>query len=498
MKKIFVRGPATATAPVCLLAGALLAGCVDDGALELSSDEQQLAAQDVTIETRRSLVVTEQTILERFTFQRVMDQLVAQSGVPNLTSLQLFHQWWDTQNLKSPDYTGLRCNDVEIEGVPSLNGYPIQCRPSPAEGRLVDVDPFVDPATNPEAYIPIALFNRFDLAPGDGSNCGEYRIVFARRGGILAPQDRNLVIFEMALANPHPENKLKGCTKIVQRWADLTEVDDLEERADLLEEIYFDGFQNVPPVVHVNHLGAGPTGAGQVRTNQFMGQIDAVPRVWSLREFKLRRTGCTGQPPQQQTCTSMQLEPEMVKGNPFGPLFTFGSTHPNAGAWQTAFVEQVPALAATTLADIDIEVDPVFDAAHSPASGILDNKYVDRFVAGENAFRTAIATKLSEIGSTLSPDNIVARAQALSCAGCHRLSNEADLGGNLKWPKSAGFVHVTEVNTEVVDGETRYLISPALTEAFLPKRKQVMEDFLNDKLKKPKKPKDPIGGRRVH
>jgi len=145
-----------------------------------------------------------------------------------------------------------------------------------------------------------------------------------------------------------------------------------------------------------------------------------------------------------------------------------------------------------------MEVDPQFDAAHSPSSGILDNKYVERFVSGENTFNGAISSRLAQVGSTLSPENIVARAQALSCAGCHRFSNEMDLGGQLTWPKSLGFVHVSEVLTEVVDGETRYQISPALTDAFLPKRKQVMEDFLNDKLKKPKKPKDPIGGRRVH
>jgi hypothetical protein len=49
-----------------------------------------------------------------------------------------------------------------------------------------------------------------------------------------------------------------------------------------------------------------------------------------------------------------------------------------------------------------------------------------------------------------------------------------------------------------VDGQIRFRISDALLNVFLPHRKQVLEDYLNDKPIKNKKPKDPIGGRRVH
>ncbi len=64
--------------------------------------EVSQAVQDITLDIRRSLVVTEQPILERFTFQRVMTQLAAQSGVSGLTALGLFQQWWDTQTLRAP------------------------------------------------------------------------------------------------------------------------------------------------------------------------------------------------------------------------------------------------------------------------------------------------------------------------------------------------------------------------------------------------------------
>ena len=72
------------------------------------------------------------------------------------------------------------------------------------------------------------------------------------------------------------------------------------------------------------------------------------------------------------------------------------------------------------------------------------------------------------------------------------------LGGGLAWPGSLGFTHVTEQQTEPGDGDERFVISPALVNAFLPVRKQVLDDFLNDKPPHVNHPSDPIGGRRVH
>jgi hypothetical protein len=45
----------------------------------------------------------------------------------------------------------------------------------------------------------VGLFNRFDLAPFDGSHCGEYRIVYAKHSGIANSLARNMIIFEAAL-----------------------------------------------------------------------------------------------------------------------------------------------------------------------------------------------------------------------------------------------------------------------------------------------------------
>jgi hypothetical protein len=86
------------------------------------------AQQAVDIDLRRSLVVTELAILSRFPLKRVMDQLVTQSGVAGLTSLDLFQQWWDTQNPAEQSFG----HEPHCTGF--LNGFPYTCRPAPSEG----------------------------------------------------------------------------------------------------------------------------------------------------------------------------------------------------------------------------------------------------------------------------------------------------------------------------------------------------------------------------
>ena len=453
-------------------------------------------AQPSDIDPRRSLVVTEQPILERFSLQRVLDQLVAQSGVRGLTSLDLFHQWWDTQNPAPGNVAGPHCGDEkDAAGEPALNTYPYDCRPEPAEGGEVTSFPFPDTADNPGAYIPIGLFNRFDLAPADGSHCGEHRIVYARRSGIDEGTSRNLLIFEAMLPNPHPGQGIKGCFRIVKFWADLTKENSLFRRAEALERFYFRGVANIPPVVHVHHYGNNALGAGQIRTNQFM-QPEA-PRNWTLREFKLLRT-CAG-----AACTALTMVPVANKENPFGPLFDPMGSHPRARRFRQHFVGHVPTLAAGSVADIAF-TDPVndYNSGQSQASSAnTETDYLVHFGAVPSDLRDAIEAALDDLGSGrngLTADHIVARAQALSCAGCHQRNNGMRLGGGLVWPPSLGFTHVTERETETVDGVTRFLISEALTTTFLPKRKQVLDDFMNDRPLNVRSPKSPIGGRRTH
>jgi hypothetical protein len=463
-------------------------GCADgpvkDGQNPQDFTSQQQALQS-TVDTSRSLVVTEQPILQRFSFQRVLDQLVAQSGVPGLTSLALFQQWWDTQNPTSEAVGG----GISCTG--ALNTYPYVCRPRSAgqEGAEATSNPFANPDTNQGAYIPIGLFNRFDLAPANGGNCGEHRIVYARRSGTSDIRNRNLIIFEATMPNPHPAQGLKGCDKIVKFWAGLSKLDDLDKRADELETFYFKGLAGLPPVVNLAHYGDNATGVGQIRTNQLMLPVPA-PLVWNLREFKLIRTCAAG------SCSAMNVVPVTVKTNPFGGLFNPSSADAQKTAFDTHLVTQVPTLAATTLAGIDLKIPDVFNGGQSLSSGAAENNYLTQF-AGPSTLRTNVTAAIPA-GSTLTADDIVSRARALSCAGCHRLNSNVDIGGGLTWPASQGFTHISEQSPVVgADGVLRFQLSAALTDAFLPVRKQVLEDFLNDKPPNAQGD-DPIGGRRVH
>jgi hypothetical protein len=469
----------------CCLLG-MLVGCSVQVEPELESHHE--AVKTTVIDARRSLAVTEQTILARFSLERVLSQLAAQSGVSGLSALQLFQQWWDTQNPNPGTYAGAHCDDnVDGYGAPTLNGYPYFCRAT-AEGAQVGCDPFA--AGSSCAYIPIGLFNRFDQAPENGAHCGEHRIVYAKQSGITTTSDRNLLIFEAVLPNPHPQQGLKGCQQIVDTWADLSNVSSLSDRADVLEDFYFDGQGSVGPVISVDNFGSNPLGAGQIRTNQFVSTTTG----WSLREFKLTRT-CSG-----GTCTALRFTPVTNKNNAYGPLFAPGSSLPTAAAFEAFFPSQVAGLAANSIPQLDIGISDTFNTAQSQASGTtaLEMKYPDHFGSGPSTLRSALQTQLTALGSTLTPDDIVVRAQALSCAGCHRLNNNVALGGGLTWPASLGFTHVTERETELVNGELRFRISDALVSFLLPARKEILEDFLNNRPRPSKGPTHPLSGSRTH
>lgn len=461
-----------------------------EAAVVVSSPPAAPSPPSPIIDARRSLAITDQPILQNFGLNRVLDQIIATSGVTGLTATTLFKQWWDTQNTGPGLGLGAHCNDsVDAGGYPLLNGYPYTCRPAPSEGVQADCDPFAAGTTC--AYIPIGLFMRFDLAPEDGSHCGEYRIVYAKESGKTENQNRNIVIFEAALRNTHLNQGVRGCQKFVRAWAELSNEPNITKRRAQLEEFYFTGYKEFDPVVSYQNFGDNPEGAGQIRTNQFMQPNS--PRVWSLREFKLIK--------QTSGTPALRFVPVSNKTNPYGPLFDSLSYHPNAPGFQQEFVTEIARLAGPGINAIGMKTSDVYNSGQSQAGGgVLETNYPANFGTGPNAFRTDIEATLAGLGSTLTPDEIVKRAQAMSCAGCHRFSNNAAIGGGLTWPASQGFTHVSErdIELEVVGGVTRFGISVALTDHFLPARKQLVEDYLNNVPRPARPPKDPLGGRWVH
>ena len=452
--------------PLCLLGSVAACASADDGVSSTSSALAEspdvcLSKKGVTIDPARSLAVTDPLILARFPFERVMNQLVSLGAEPGQTALSLYQQWWDTQNVGKDD---LHCNGA-------INGFPVEC-PRP-EGRLATTTPFAGGA---DGMIPLALFNRFDLAPVNGAHCGEYRIVYGRNGG-TSDGRRLLFIFEGALTNPNPRGGLAACRPVVDAWASLSTIADPAARATVLETIYFAGLPGFLPVVHPAHYGLGtasggyglPSGvAGQIRTNQFMGA------QWQLREFQLAKV-CPPPGPVVVTdraairppdvCQHLVVKPVTVKNNPFHELFDESHPEPRGPAFRSAFIDSVGGLAAADINQITMSTEDTFNGGQSNSQSFAE-EYATQLPSSPN-LRAQIDARLAQIGSTLTAANIAARATTQSCAGCHQLSSA--IGGPKAWPQSLGFVHVSENRT----------LSPALTQEFLPARKAVIEAFLS-------------------
>ena len=430
------------------------------GGIGLLEQERTLSSFVGPINPRRTLAVTERAILTSFPIQDVFNQLATQGG--GFTGTQLFRQLWDTQNPApgQPDLHAVTGYGHCSDNGNTLNGFTYACRPS--EGQEAIGTAAIT------TYEAVGLYNRFDLAPATGSNCGEYRIVYAKRSG----GGRNLIIFEAVLPNPSPALGIEGCRAIANFWRDLSDDNVVASRAAKLRAFYFEG-RNAPsgpllspiPVVHINNYGARLNDAGQVRTNQFRGG------PWMLHEFKLQRASAA---------TPARFVPVTVKTNPFGGLFNPASTHALAAQFQSHFLTQVPSLAINNVNTFHYTVPDTFNSGQSDAQtfSVPDN-YVAQFGTAASTFRTNIQNKLTSIGSTLTPDQIVARAQAQSCGGCHFRSGGANLGGfTFPQPHPSGFVHSSEFLEPGPEGD-RFQISSALTGTFLPHRQGVLASYLD-------------------
>jgi hypothetical protein len=447
-------------------------GKTDGGSHDAGTDAGHDAGNDAghdggstQLDLRKSFAVTDQALLTGFSLQRVLDQLTHQAATPT-TSLGLYQQWWDTQHTAAQKTTnGPHCDDETTGGLPSHDGFPWQCPRNEAD--LDTTNPF-DSAGNAFVF-PIGVFNRFDLAPTDGSNCGEYRIVFGNT------RSRNLVIFEAVLPNPSPTCGIDACRPVADLWASLSDagrtVTDVRAR---LEQLYFTGLPGFEPVVHINHYGVN---GGQIRSNQFQSG-SLAQQLWLLHEFKLGKVCTAG------VC-SVVITPTTVKTNPGTQLFSDATTDSRKATFQSEFVGQVANLAVNDINGFGMVIPDNVNSGQSHSqsfdtgleSPTITNNYGAVF-SPTGAFAHAIQTKLTQIGSTLTPAQIVARATTQSCGGCHEFSNNQSLGGGLTWPSSGTFVQVSETGSEQGGFGPAFPISPALKNVFLPHRRDVLASFI--------------------
>jgi hypothetical protein len=418
-----------------------------------------------------ALLVNDPAVLERFSLERVLQQLIDTSPEPNKTPEELLKRLFDTQNTTagavfpdnphcdSPDNTAFK------------NGPAVDC--PRAEGALAKSPGLFDPA-HPDYFVPVALVNRMDLMPQGLTTCGEFRIVFAKASGRTNPNDRVFLIFEGALENPI--FALEGCMPVASLWASLEKETEPEAIAAKLEAFYFTGIPGFKPLVHPDNLGIiggedDPYGAtrGQIRLSQHMQD------PWDLREFRV--TGAGGGAP-------FYFRPVTVKNNPLPKLFDTSVTTPAAQEFRMNFlVTDVYTLGSThDLGKMRMRTLNTFNAGQSALAGPAATNYMiqAKIAGGVPAMTSDIATQLTSMGlggecppsDPLDAQAIVARASVQTCAGCHApaqfIGAERRLGGGVTIPNTHRPAPKDENGT----------ISPALEEVFLPRRAAVMSQYL--------------------
>jgi len=420
-------------------------------------------AIDVEMLDLRSLVETDQRALTAFTMNNVLSAIIQNSDVDkeqfNLFSSALglpsaahfmHDQFMDTYTANEHgSFAFQHCDDEMNAGVPALNGYPIECSRLEAEQQ-----------GNIDAWKPIALFNRLDIAPVDGHHCGEQRLVMANNVGIGG--GRFFLIFESQIPNPNPQQGLQGCAPIASFWGQQSLIPDPADRGEKLRQAFLTG--NNPELKIGGFSGFMSAsnftdGAGQIRSNNFNSF------TWSLREHKLNIS---------DTHISSRTVP--VSNNLFGAFWADKGDLDNSALCREEILAAVDSLSSSDPNDWEFTPDSDCWAAESEIS--FQNDYIQQLAMSDGALINDIEAIAP---ASVSAFEIAARAQfAGNCMGCHESSNFTDLGEELSTPQSLGFVHVSE-SLNLCDDGTRncFRLSNALTDDFLPARFETLQNYIN-------------------
>ena len=306
---------------------------------------------------------------------------------------------------------------------------------------------------------PTAIFNRFDLSASNGQHCGEYRVIYHKNNG-----NRFFLSFEAKYPNPEPSKGKKGCAAVADFWREIGNMSKTDALLQL-EKFFYQGLEHngvqLPAAINFTHYTHG---TGQVRSNTF------VDRPWQLREFKTD-INAKGE---------AVFVADSVKSNPLAELFAKeGNQDSNSlKALRIYFARDFGGYVDNLLAPEKRATSPSSNDIINGFNLRTDNHYnefqSDSNVNDNTAYDTApnlkaiINKKLVALDlSDYSAKMIMNRAEAMSCGGCHRNSNDTEIAPNVNWPKSQSFVHVDEQGT----------LSSALTEQFLPARAALLADY---------------------
>ena len=442
-------------------------GCPNevDAPEQIGSVDQAIGAQAASLNPRRSLIETNVELLAPGSLGLVLHWVTANANLqpfPEFTHNLFFNLYNDAANdvfnIGKLPVPHRPCDDPHYQSI--LNNFPFACprnEGSFATASLTEAPEMAD-------WKVIAAVNRIDMAPEDGSHCGEQRMILAHEGG----PGRDFIIFEAQIPNPSPDLGKCACAPIAQFWANLSSIDSVDERRIQLERAFLSGHGKLKAAGIGPFMAAGnfTIGTGQIRTNNF------AQGPWSLREHKLIEWRDLIWP-----------LPFPVTSNLHAPLLADNATDPRAAKCKDSFLQSFSSLLPDDPNLMALAVpDECYDA-ESP-NNFNQGNYATQ-LNGNPVLQADVQARLDELGSRLSPSQIMNRATfSGSCIGCHQEGIGQELGfsdgttGNPA-PFSMGFVQVHENLTEDCgDGTTCFSISSALSGTFLPHRQTVMENLL--------------------
>lgn len=269
------------------------------------------------------------------------------------------------------------------------------------------------------------------------------------------------IAFETVLPNAAPGSGRAGCWRAAAFWWSLAHTPSTAERRARLEQFFFTGTPWFAPLFDASTFPH----RGKVRTSEI-----SKGRA-KFRQYKVvRRCSVTAQ------CVARLVR--VALDNSPHPTFFDASRAADVGgeAFRRDFLDQVRTLALADPNLLSMSLDRSYSVADFEGDLPAFNYRLPfarslRTPAGQT-FRQQIRTALGEVGSDLTPENIIDRAETQNCFGCHSKSGSVGGGVVLAAPFETG----EHISDDTVTGDAR--LSPALNDVFLPYRVGVMRRFM--------------------
>jgi len=432
------------------------------GAGELEAAGVDGSGELTAIRPERSVIETNPDALVHFNLQRVLESVTGDTGS------DVYRAYVLSFTERTEAYPGPRCDDEQpsSDGFSSLNGFPLPC---PADAANLDGQLL--------AWKPLALTNRFDLAPVGGENCGEQHLSFFFNIGLTDQPNvpvRAFLRFAAVVENPAPERGLEGCRPLLDFWASLSrsEYDAPERRASAFELAFLG--ESLPPssTPTARELAALQSGGFQSLIGSGFRHNGRVQLLylgkdgqWHFFEdaLVLGKQGFIERFPLTQSLAVAALLNE----------------HPKRELCIRELLASIPSLVNEDRNLMRLDVNPACFAATSSTGDVTLTDGLSSAPLGPQ-LRTRFDAHLKQYYPSLvmSGAELSERAQfAGTCAGCHVLGDSA-----LANPSSYSHVDSNLMQACASTGPdlTRrcYARSPLLKTIFIPHWTNVLEDFL--------------------